>query len=634
MTNKEAALLRYQDAYYNDNPIVGDDVYDALYDEVARENPNSFVLKRVGATPKGDWPKAHHFIPMGSLNKANSIQDVEKWWPNFNITLMDKLDGISLAVQYINGKFTKAITRGDGLIGDDITRNVSIMEGVLKKISFKGEVWIRGEIVCKRSNFEKYFKNRSEIEEENYRNPRNTASGIAKSGDDYEDCKHLTFMAYQVIGNPPIAKSKIGELTLLANEGFIIPNYKPVRLKDVDRVYNEYIDSMRAELDYDIDGLVLCVDNNNEFEGMGGTEKCPAGAIAFKFPHESKVTILRDIKWQVGNTGRITPVAYFDMVELAGARVSQASMHTVERVKCMKLYEGCNVLCSRKNDVIPFLESNISMGISVDDLPPYEYDNEHEYFMPPEVCPSCGQPLSMKGEYLNCTNDQCPARVAGAISNWITKLNILEFGDSVINAVIEAGLVKDVGDLYLLDPDKVATLKNNGRYLGESGRKAVINLLNKKELTLEEMIGSLGINLWGRSMVKILTDAGYNTLEKLYGLTAIEMTNVRGISLIKANELCNGLNKNYPLINKLMSNGITIKKNDGHLNGIYFCMTGFRDSALQEAIEKNGGTIKSSVSKGLTYLIVLDTNSTSSKAEKARSYGTKIINVDEARGMV
>ena len=287
------------------------------------------------------------------------------------------------------------------------------------------------------------------------------------------------------------------------------------------------------------------------------------------------------------------------------------------------------------------IEKDIKNGECYEDTTEYyyyeileEFDLSHEYFMPPEVCPSCGEELSMKGEYLNCTNDQCPARVAGAISNWITKLNILEFGDSVINAVIEAGLVKDVGDLYLLDPDKVATLKNNGRYLGESGRKAVINLLNKKEITLEELVGSLGINLWGRSMVKILTDAGYNTLEKLYGLTTIEMTGVKGISLIKAKELCNGLNKNYPLINKLMSNGITIKKNDGHLNGISFCMTGFRDSALQEAIESKGGTIKSSVSKGLTYLIVLDTNSTSSKAEKARSYGTKIINVDEARGMV
>lgn len=628
MTNKESTLLRYQDAYYNGKPLVGDDVYDALYDEVTRENPDSFVLKRVGATPKGDWPKAHHFIPMGSLNKANSIQEVEKWWPEYNVVLMDKLDGISLGIQYIDRRFVKAVTRGNGLIGDDITRNVSLMEGVLKNINFKGEVWIRGEIICKRSTFDTHFKDCG------YENPRNTASGISKSIDDYEDCKYLTFMAYQIIGNPPVAKSKIGELTLLSNEGFFIPNFKPVRLKDVERIYNDYIDSIRASLDYDIDGLVLCVDNNNEFEGMGGTEKRPAGAIAFKFPHESKITVLRDIKWQVGNTGRITPVAFFDTVVLAGANVSQASMHTVDRVKCMKLYEGCNILVSRRNDCIPFLESNISMGISTDDLSSYEYDNKNNYFMPPETCPSCEQELSMRGEYLNCTNDQCPARVAGAINNWITKLNILEFGDSVINAVIEAGLVNDIGDLYLLDPDKVAALKNNGRFLGESGRKAVINLLNKKEITIEELIGSLGINLWGRSMVKVLTDAGYNTLEKLFTLSALEMTSVKGISIIKAKEFCNGLSKNYPLINKLISNGVTIKKNSGHLNGVSFCMTGFRDSALQEAIESKGGSIKSSVSKGLTYLIVLDTNSTSSKAEKARSLGTKIINVDEARNMI
>lgn len=628
MTHKESLLIKYQDAYYNQQPIVSDAIYDALYDEVKKENPDSFVLKRVGALPpsSGDWPEAYHFIPMNSLNKAQTLEECYKWWPNYNVTMMEKLDGISISIQYLNGKFNRAITRGNGSIGSDISRNVSIMDGVLKNIREQKEVWIRGEIICKHSIFEKYFKNLD------YKNARNAASGISTKHEGYEVCEHLTFIAYNVVGLP--VKSKLDELTILSDMGFYVPTYRPLRLKDVENLYNKYIETTRDEIDYDIDGFVLCVDNIDQYESMGGTDKYPAGAIALKFPHESKVTTLRNIRWQVGNTGRITPVAEFDAVDLAGVTVKNANLHTSDRVRKMKLYKGCQILVSRRNDCIPFVEVNISLGICADDLPVYNPDNEHEYFMPPENCPVCEEKLIMNGEYLCCVNPDCPAQLAGSIRNWINKLNILEFGDAIINAVIESGMVKDIGDLYDLDPYKVSLLQNEGRYLGKNGEKAVNNLKEKKEITVENFIGSLGIPLWGRSMIRLLIGAGYNNLEKIYSLTISDLSKIKGIGDTKAEALIKGLEEKRNLIDKIISKGVKFKIRDGNLNGKSFCFTGFRSAELQEKIENAGGVIKSGVSKDLTYLVVLDINSTSGKTEKAKSYGVNIISLNEAKEMV
>ena len=254
--------------------------------------------------------------------------------------------------------------------------------------------------------------------------------------------------------------------------------------------------------------------------------------------------------------------------------------------------------------------------------------------MPPENCPVCEEKLIMNGEYLCCVNPDCPAQLAGSIRNWINKLNILEFGDAIINAVIESGMVKDIGDLYDLDPYKVSLLQNEGRYLGKNGEKAVNNLKEKKEITVEDFIGSLGIPLWGRSMIRLLVGAGYNNLEKIYSLTISDLSKIKGIGDTKAEALIKGLEEKRNLIDKIISKGVKFKIRDGNLNGKSFCFTGFRSAELQEKIENAGGIIKSGVSKDLTYLVVLDINSTSGKTEKAKSYGTKIINVDEARGMV
>ena len=622
MTTLEKTIFDYQDAYYNHQPKVSDDVYDTLFCQLQKEQPDSFVLKRVGASVDGDWPKVSHRIAMKSLDKANCVPDVMKWCPGNDFAIMDKLDGFSVAVCYRVGNFHQAISHGNGEVGDDLTRNVSIMEGVPKYLGNKDtpvkveDVWIRGEVVCKRSVFNEYFKKLG------YSNARNTASGIAQRHEGYEDCKYLTFMPYEISG--PSINSKIGELTMLDDWGFITPNYKWIKTKDIEPIYNDYNNSIRDELDYDIDGLVIRVNNNDEFDSLGETSHHPKGAIAFKFPAESKRTILRSITWQIGNSGRFTPVGHFDIVNLAGANVAKAALHTVGRVEELKLYTGCEIVVSRRNDTIPYIEQNVSTDIR----------GTKDYLKIPTHCSACGSELEMNGEYLVCHAEDCPAQVFGSIKRWVNKLNILEFGDTVVGGTIEGGMVNDIADLYSLDPDKVVNAFYNGRRLGEGARKAVRNLNNKKELTLEDFVGSLGITLWGRSMIKTIIGEGFNTLDKLYYADRATLAGIFGVGEGRANSLVDGLKEKRELINKILSKGVTIKSNDGNLNGKTFCFTLFRDAALQESIERAGGFVKSSVSRKLNYLVTLDVNSDSTKIKTAKSNGTKVITPDEVKEMI
>ena len=268
-----------------------------------------------------------------------------------------------------------------------------------------------------------------------------------------------------------------------------------------------------------------------------------------------------------------------------------------------------------------------------------------QFFVPPTTCPSCGGALQRDGEYLVCKNDDCEAQATGAIKRWVAKIGVLHVGDSLIEAMVEAGLVADAADLYTLDPTEVALLEMSGRRVGGTADKAITNLNAKKTLPLHVIVGSLGIPLIGRSMAKVVVDAGYNSLSLLWKarvntpLTLADGTVLPGVASIpgmgdtKAVAFVEGLAKKIGLLSKLIGNGILVQTVGGALLGKSFCLTGFRSPELVDAIEKAGGTMKGSVSKGLDYLIAQDPNSTSGKAQQARKYGTKVIGADEARTM-
>jgi len=364
----ETKVLRWREAYYNGVPEVPDSVYDPEEDRLRHYRPGSKAFKTIGATApvNGAWPKVRHTISMVSLNKAQTEPEMGDWVRSTgagDFVIMDKLDGCSLSVRMDKRHFSQALSRGDGLTGEDVTRNVRLVQGMVKTLtpSLNGVptpdvVYIRGEIICKKSDFKAHFHGES--------NPRSTANGTLKRQTGHEKCAHLTFIAYELMPNGQPMASKELELRTLSAMGFETPLWsKAGTSAEVTKVYAEYIKAKRASLDYEIDGLVLSVNDSRARETLGELNHKPRGAVAYKFPHEEKPTILRDIEWQVGNSGRITPVAIFDEVILGGKKVTRASLAGVQQVEHMRLYLGCRVLTSMRNDVIPRIEANLDLDI-------------------------------------------------------------------------------------------------------------------------------------------------------------------------------------------------------------------------------------------------------------------------------
>ncbi len=655
-------LTTARDAYYNGTPVMSDAEFDAKEDQLRKLDPSNTFFSNVGAAATSGWQKVPHRIPMGSLNKAQTETDMRAWHGTigspskgtaFETLIAEKLDGISISIRYDNGTLTQAITRGDGIMGEDITRNVKVMK-VPTKLASKWTGFVRGEIVCKKSDFAAHFPGES--------NPRNTAAGTAKRQSDASKCKHLTVIAFDCIpddgmtyltstprGRSSRMSFKVQELGELAGMGFEVPHWQVVGFDatPIEAHYQQYINPTglqtqvagnltpsRATVDYEIDGLVLIVNDTDEWHRMGEKNHRPAGSIAYKFPHEAKETTLRNIRWQVGNTGRITPVAEFDVVDLAGAKVKQASLHNISNIERLShiwaggrgvlrkvstsLGPGDTILVSRRNDVIPYVEALVTPGSNATS------------FLIPTACPECGCGAARSGEYLVCPNTAgCAAQTAGAVKRWVKKVGVLGWGDTTINGLCGQGVINDPADLYTLGFADVSLMEIDGRRIGGNAQIFLTDLHAKKDLPLHVFVGSLGIDLMGRSMVKKLVDAGLDNINALFHATEQTLARIPGMGDTKAKAFHAGIRDKAPLIEKLLKSGVTIQKRaTGVLSGLSVCMTGFRDPSMNTAIESQGGSVKSSVSKALGILVCKDPNSTSGKAKKARAQGTTVMGID------
>jgi len=655
--NLVATLEAARTAYDNDVPLMSDAEYDALEDQLRDAAPDHPFLKRVGSKPnESGWTKVNHEAPMGSLNKGNTIEEIGEWisdrqgklkdWIGASVehpvsrsnalravdtatmVVSDKCDGLSLSLKYVEGKLVQALTRGDGFVGEDITRNVLLMKGVVTDMhDFTGH--LRGEIVLFRSDH-------AALPE--YKNPRNAAVGISKRQSDPSQCSALTVLHYQVIkqgGKQP--KNKATEFRLLEKLGCAVPQWYEVEAKAeaIGRLYDEYVESKRDDIDYDIDGLVIEFNDPDHMDILGDRDGRPKGAIAFKFPHMQRTTTLRDVVWQVGKSGRITPVAIFDPVDLAGATVKQASLHNISNMERLAGMQGTNllgtgdtILVSRRNDVIPYVEALVeTSGPDVDG------------FDAPLECPSCSYKLERDGEYLVCENSGvCQAQMVGSIRRWVEKLGIKDVGDAVVEAMV-AGGVKEIADLYgvIKNPEAMAEMDVGGKRLGLSTAKRIKkNLEAKMELRLSDFLGSLGIPLCGRSMCEILTDSNNVTLQDLREMPEDHFSAIPKVGAKKAGAFFEGLHAREQLIDNLLRAGIVLKKPvvGGKLTGKTFCFSGIRDKPMEAAIADAGGAVKGSVSKTLSYLVVLDKTSTTGKPKKARDYGVPLITMAELKAML
>jgi DNA ligase (NAD+) len=606
----EANVTSASLAYYNDVPTVTDAVYDAWRDELSLLKPDSYVLKLVGAPAVGEWLKVRHLFTMGSLDKVQSPDELVLWakkvqrTPGDQLLVTEKLDGISISLRFEDGLLVQALTRGDGTVGEDITPNVRRMKGVPKSVGVSGQLVVRGEILLLKEDHKNHFSDKA--------NPRNAASGISKRLNG-KGSEHLSVVTYQIVDGIELS-TEGAQFQELYRLGFKIPSWSIVDgAEQVGVIWERYQEELRDQLPFEIDGLVIRLNDLTYQMSLGDTHGRPNGAVAFKFSPPARETTARDLIWQVGGTGRITPVAVFDAVNLLGAEVTRASLYNQAYIDQIGFDIGAKILVARANDVIPRVSEVLASTGTVAKAP--------------SRCPVCSSETARDGEYVVCQNvAECPAQVTGRLKQWIAEQGVLEWGEALLQKLVDQGLVRGVADLYKVSQADIAGLDRMAQKSAENAYKA---LWASSPMTLENLLGGLSIPLCATSTITLITSAGYDSLDKIGAATVEQLQAIPGVGPKRAQALSHWFRQHGASAYAVLAAGVLLKsRSAGPLSGKSVCFTGKSErkrAELEKLASDAGALVKSSVGKGLTYLVLADPDSTSSKAVAARENGTTCI---------
>ena len=619
-------INKHRDLYYNNNSIISDALFDKLVDELAGIDPNHPAITAIGApSTSKEWEKYKHKTVLGSLNKVNNPEDFYKWAeeyvPNNEFFTTLKLDGLTISLVYEEGKLVVAGTRGAGDEGENILKNVLKMKGVPKILPNKLTATVRGEIVLFAEDFDKHFK-------EEYSNPRNCASGTSRRSDG-TGCEYLTVMTYQLTTDEIEFETEVEQFETLKGLGFLVPEYHLFHsAKEVVEFKEEFQANKRDKYKVGLDGLVIRNNNLEQQYSYGIKHDRPVGARAYKFTNEEAETILKDVIWQTGSSGRITPVAILEPVEIGGAEIKRASIYNYSYIKELSLDIGARVVVERGGDIIPLISSVVVSTGTIAKCP--------------DKCPTCFGSVAVIGENLFCiSGETCKNQIIGRLDNWLSNLNVLEWGNALLDRLVESGKVKTIIDLYKLSENDLSNLDRMGQ---RSAQNCLKTLHAKKTIPLDVFLGSLTIPLIGRSMIRLVMAAGYDNLDKILSAKESDFESIKGFSSTKAAAIFNGLIKNKQLISELREiimieqkaeEKVAIK--DGKLSGKSIVITGKTDikrAILQEMIEAAGGSLMDKVRPGVDYLVIVDINSQTSKAVAARKLGTVLISEDNLLQMM
>lgn len=631
------ASIKY---YVHDNPSITDQEYDDYYSELVKLEEKYPNLKRsdsptlrVGGKVVDKFEKVTHETPMLSFDDIFNEDEIvlfderiKKTCPNAIYTLEPKMDGLSGSLLYENGVLKRAATRGDGIIGENITHNVETIKSVPLKLNKKLDIEVRGEIYMSKASFKKCNKEREEKGDDLFANPRNAAAGSVRQLDSKIAAKrNLDFMAY-FIPNPDKygIKTQSEALEFLKELGFKT-NYKLNGLaKNVNDIIN-YIDdlgSKRPNLPFEIDGVVLKVNSLEDEAKLGFTERVPRWGIAYKFPAEEVLTTLKEIKFTVGRTGKITPNALFSPVHVAGSVISKATLHNEDYCLDKDVRIGDVISIRKAGDVIPEVVEVKKERRTGKEIP----------FKMIENCPMCASKLVKEDANYFCKNDLCPARKMEALIHFASRnaMNIDGLGERIIEDFYNMGFIKSISDIYLLSNHKEDLIELEG-----FGEKSVNNLLisieNSKNNSLEKVLFALGIRHVGKKTAKILAKR-YKNIDNIINANIDELTNVNDIGEIiaKSVRLYFDDSINLKLIENLKNMGLNFEyKNDSSddmLSGMTFVLTGtlekYKREELTKVLEDKGAKVTNSVTKKTTGVIVGD--KPGSKYDKALKLGVKI----------
>ena len=641
--------------YDEDKPEISDFEYDMMMVELRnleKEFPEfkskDSLTEKVGGHVKEGFQKVTHEVPLQSLQDVFSIEEVNEYIEKTNekakenniknktYVVETKIDGLSSALEYREGKFVRGATRGNGLIGEDVTENLKTIKTIPMELNEKINITVRGEVFIAKKDFEKMNKKREEEGEELFANARNAAAGSLRQLDSKitktRPLDIYIFNVQKIEGKE--FNSHFEELEYLEKLGF---NVNPVRIpckdeKEIEEAIKE-IGKEREKLTFDIDGAVVKVDDLKFREILGQTAKTPRWAIAYKYPPEKKETKLKDIICQVGRTGVITPMAILEPVKVAGSTISKTTLHNEDFIKEKDLKIGDTVVIQKAGDVIP----------EIVEVKKNKRTGEEKDFNMPKVCPVCGaEAVREEGESaLRCTGIECPAKLFRNLVHFASReaMNIDGLGEQIIKQLLDKGLISNMADIYSLTLEDVASLKKNGKKFAEN----LINAINNsKQNDLYRLITAFGIRHVGTKAAKVLAKR-YKTMDRLMEVTSSELAMVEDIGPVMADSIREFFlqDQTIDLIKRLKQAGVNMEYqeeegSDERFFGKTFVLTGSLEKYTRgeagNIIEKFGGKTSSSVSKKTDY--VLAGEEAGSKLTKAQNLGVKIITEQEFDEMI
>ena len=630
---RQASRAYYQD----DREIMSNLEYDSLYDElVALEQKTGIVLSTsptvsVGYEAVDELPKETHESPMLSLDKTKDREVLRSFIGNHKTLLSWKMDGLTIVLTYRNGVLEKAVTRGNGVVGEVVTNNARVFDNIPHKISFQGELILRGEAIITYSEFEKINRDIADVDAR-YKNPRNLCSGsVRQLNNKITAGRHVRFYAFSLVkaDGADFQNSRQRQMEWLEEQGFETVEYRVVTGETLDEAM-EYFAGKVAENDFPSDGLVALYDDIAYGDSLGRTAKFPRNAFAFKWADEMAETTLEEIEWSPSRTGLINPVAIFTPVELEGSTVSRASVHNISIMRKLELGIGDRIRVYKANMIIPQIGENLTRS-GVKDIP--------------ECCPACHGPAVIEMvndvESLYCRNSRCPAKAIKGFTLFVSRdaMNIDGLSEATLEKFIGHGLIGRFGDIFELEKYRDEIVQMEG--FGEKSCQNLLNSIEKARKTeLPRLIYALGIPNIGLSNAKVICQKFGYDLKKLRSLTREELAEADGIGPVIAGSFVDYFadeDRNRQLdhlLTHLVIQEAPRETNEQIFAGLNFVITGNVEhfanrNAVKAEIEKRGGKVTGSVTSKTNYLINNDVTSNSSKNKKAKELQIPIISEND-----
>jgi DNA ligase (NAD+) len=647
-------IRKHDYLYYVENrPEISDQEYDKLFSELKKleeQHPELITpdspTQRVGGQPIEGFKQVTHAIPMLSIDNTYSEEELRAFdrrvaklleTDKYSYVVELKIDGLAMSLRYEDGRLMLGATRGDGTKGDDVTHNIKTIKAIPLRLADNPPdvLEVRGEVYMPKKAFAKLNEEKEKNGEPLLANPRNAAAGSLKQLDPKITSKrNLSFFAYSLgETSKPIAKTHYENLEKLKKFGFPV-NENTTKAKDIEEVIKlcEKFETQRYKLDYQIDGLVIKVDQLEYYETLGTTGRAPRWCMSYKYAAEQAKTKVLSISIHVGKTGIITPVANFEPVLLAGTTVKRASLHNFDEIERLDVREGDSVIIEKAGEIIPQV---------------VEVKKEHRHkdsksFEPPAKCPVCGSKTEKDpaGVYIRCVSTSCPAQLKEKVRYFAGRdqMDIENLGPALIEQLVDKGLVKDFSDLYKLDIFKMLSLE---RMAQKSAEKVLNGIEKSKSQSLGRFLAGIGILHVGQQNAEILAQQ-FGSIDALKKATEEELTAIDQIGLVLAKSIYEYFHnaQNLKVIDKLIAAGVSPvqkkMKKSNKLEGKTFVVTGtlenFKRDEIEQTIKENGGKITSSVSKKTDY--VLAGAEAGSKLEKANELGVKVLNEEAFLKMI